>query len=74
MLYVGSDASVVSVFALPGATAPALDRFHPLAPARILDTRAGGQKLGPDSAMTLQVTGQGGVPATGVSAVVLNVT
>ena len=53
-------------------------RFHSQAPARILDTRAGNGA--PVSWVTtaapidLQVTGRGGVPATGVSAVVLNVT
>ncbi len=52
--------------------------FHPLAPARVLDTRTG---LGaPASSATsqgtasFQVAGVGGVPATGASAVVLNVT
>jgi hypothetical protein len=52
-------------------------RFHPLPPARILDTRfgvGGPGPLGPDGTLTIQVTGQGGVPVTGVSAVVLNVT
>lgn len=52
--------------------------FMPLAPARILDTRngtgAGIGRLGADATLALQVTGRGGVPATGVSAVVLNVT
>ena len=48
-------------------------RYNAVSPARILDTRSA-SKLGPAAAMGLQVTGQGGVPATGVSAVVLNVT
>ena len=48
-------------------------RYNPVTPARILDTRSA-SKLGPAAALGLQVTGQGGVPATGVSAVVLNVT
>jgi hypothetical protein len=53
-------------------------RYHSLAPARLLDTRAGNGA--PAALVTtaapidLQVTGRGGVPATGVSAVVLNVT
>ena len=73
-LYVGSDASILSVFSLPIP-----EPFHPLAPERILDTRTGlgapgPAKLGPGDAMTLAVTGRAGVPATGVSAVVLNVT
>ena len=52
--------------------------YHPLVPARILDTRAAvgaaAAKLGPGATLPLQVTGQGGVPAAGVSAVVLNIT
>ena len=53
-------------------------RFHPLAPARVLDTRAGNgapASAVPNGAtLDVQVTGRGGVPATGVSAVVLNLT
>ncbi|MEQ1698515.1 MAG: choice-of-anchor D domain-containing protein [Ilumatobacteraceae bacterium] len=52
--------------------------FTPVTPARILDTRDGTgaplAKIGPDSFIDVQVTGQGGVPASGVSAVVVNVT
>jgi hypothetical protein len=45
----------------------------PLTPARILDTRGGGA-LGGGTALALKVTGRGGVPASGVSAVMVNVT
>jgi hypothetical protein len=52
--------------------------FGALAPARLLDTRSGlGASVGavaPGGTVHLQVLGRGGVPATGVSAVVLNVT
>jgi hypothetical protein len=55
--------------------------FHPLAPVRILDTRSNigttGGKLQPNSSRKIQIAGtggQGGVPATHVSAVVLNLT
>jgi hypothetical protein len=52
--------------------------FHPLDPVRLLDTRTGNgaprARLGPGQVIELQVTGRGGVPSTGVSAVVLNVT
>ncbi|MEV7275476.1 FlgD immunoglobulin-like domain containing protein [Streptomyces sp. NPDC093111] len=52
--------------------------YRPLTPARVMDTRSGlgvpKARVGPDGTVTLQVAGQGGVPATGVSAVVLNVT
>jgi hypothetical protein len=49
--------------------------FHPLAPVRILDTRAAGSHaLGQGEARSLQVTGRGGVPVSGVTSVVVNVT
>lgn len=53
--------------------------YHALfRPTRILDTRDGTgvpeQPLGPDSSLHLQVAGKAGVPATDVSAVVMNVT
>ncbi|HWL41405.1 MAG TPA: hypothetical protein VNQ73_00575 [Ilumatobacter sp.] len=52
--------------------------LEPVVPARILDTRDGtgapAQRIGPDGTVHLQVTGQGGVPTTGVGAVVMNVT
>lgn len=64
-----------SVTPLPGGT------YHPLVPARILDTRfaigvpvrPAGQ-LGAGQSLDLQVLGQGGVLPSGVSGVVLNVT
>ncbi|MHB1007967.1 MAG: N-acetylmuramoyl-L-alanine amidase [Propionibacteriaceae bacterium] len=46
-------------------------------PVRILDTRIGNGRFGPVPAgqdVTLQITGRGGVPTTGVTAVVLNLT
>jgi len=52
-------------------------RLHVVTPARILDSRIGqglAGPLGPGQTADLQVTGQGGVPVSGVSAVVLNVT
>jgi hypothetical protein len=52
--------------------------FHPLAPARLLDTRDGtgapAGAVGAQSDVVLQVTGRGGVPSASVGAVVLNVT
>lgn len=47
--------------------------FASLDPARLLDTRATGF-VRPGSAVEVQVTSRGGVPASGVSAVVMNVT
>jgi hypothetical protein len=56
----------------PSATAGGT--YHPLTPTRILDTRGG---LGPvpgDGTIDFQVTGQGGVPTSGVGSVVVNLT
>ena len=48
--------------------------YQGLLPARILDTRLTAGTLGAGSSVNVQVLGQGGVPASGVSAVMLNVT
>jgi len=54
--------------------------FVPVTPARILDTRTTSQNGGlykfipADRRSDLQVTGRGGVPATGVAAVIANIT
>ena len=53
-------------------------RFVPLGPVRVLDTRTGvGAPVGKVPAggsIDVQIAGAGGVPASGVSAVALNVT
>jgi uncharacterized protein (DUF1501 family) len=73
---VGETHCIVDVFGWfsPGSG----DRFTPLAPARVLDTRDGtgapAGALAGDGRIDLQVLGRGGVPAGGVRAVVLNVT
>lgn len=60
------------------ATPPVGGLTTPLTPARILDTRNGtggsAAPVGPGQPITVQVTGVGGVPSTGVSAVMLNLT
>lgn len=52
--------------------------FEPLAPKRILDTRSGlgapARKLAAGQALRIAVSGQGGVPRTGVQAVIATVT
>ena len=50
--------------------------FHPVAPARITDTRAGvcGVRLGPGETRQVAVAGAAGVPVGTASAVALNVT
>lgn len=73
----GDGAAVVDMGAYEAPAVP-VPTYHPLTPARILDTRTGNGapvgKLGPNGALSLQVTGRGGVPATGVTSVVLNMT
>jgi WD40-like Beta Propeller Repeat len=66
---VGSVNAIVDVAGWFGGTS-----FSALTPSRILDTRTPSSRLGADSKIDLQVTGVGGVPATGVGSVVLNVT
>ena len=66
----------VSGYFLAG-TPSAAGAFVPLNPARVLDTRVANGATGPvaaNSTIHVQVAGRGGVPSTGVSAVVLNVT
>lgn len=56
----------------------AAGEFTPLTPTRILDTRSGvgcvRGRLGPGATVRVPIAGYGGVPASGVGAVVLNVT
>jgi hypothetical protein len=49
-------------------------RYRPLAPARLVDTRADGRPVTAASVLNVQVAGRGGVPSAGVDAVTLNVT
>jgi hypothetical protein len=69
-------ADVSGAFLAGAPTTPGA--FGALSPARLLDTRTGNGSPNPPVAggntIALQVTGRGGVPAAGVSAVVLNVT
>jgi hypothetical protein len=48
-------------------------QYHSLAPKRIIDSR-NGAKLQPGQVVSVPVLNQGGIPGTGVAAVVLNVT
>lgn len=70
--------SAGTLSATTGTVVPGTNRFVPLSPARILDTRIG---VGANAAIVpaqgevaLRVAGEGGVPDTGVTAVVMNVT
>ncbi|MFI8961421.1 N-acetylmuramoyl-L-alanine amidase [Streptomyces sp. NPDC053493] len=61
-------------------TVPGPKTFKPVTPTRLMDTRSGlgiggaAKKIGAGQEAVLQVTGANGIPATGVGAVVLNVT
>jgi len=72
---VGATTSTPSGVVTPSAW---IGQFRALAPARILDTRTGlggvAHPLGAGQTLTLPVVGTGGVPGSGVAAVILNVT
>jgi hypothetical protein len=78
----GSADAIVDLegYFAPASGGSTAGEFNPLVPARITDTRAGsgqanaGSTLAAGTTLNIQVTGAGGVPATGVTAVVLNVT
>ncbi len=79
----GSVNIVVDVdgYTAGGLTLPqASGLYHPLSPARLADTRVGsgepdaGRTLGPGATLDIAVEGVGGVPASSVSAVVVNLT
>ena len=76
--YAGATDLVVDVAGWYGlADDPAGSEYSPVVPSRLLDTRTAGApvpRLGPATTASLQVTGRGGVPASGVTAVALNVT
>jgi hypothetical protein len=55
-------------------TGPFGSRFHAVTPTRLLDTRDTANPIGSESTRTLTVDGAGPIPASGVTAVALNVT
>ena len=77
-------ASLGAVTSVTPANAADVATFHGLSPARLLDTRpgsptidgtfSGGGKVASDTSINVTVIGRGGVPATGVTSVALNVT
>jgi len=81
---VGTLASANYTFTMAPGTLTVSNTYNALSPARLADTRpgqmtvdgafAGGGAVPGGSTANLTVTGRGGVPATGVGAVVLNVT
>ena len=61
-------------YGLGGGFAPPPVQYHPLTPARIMDTRLGGASIGAGQTLPVQVAGQGGIPLVGTTAAVVNVT
>lgn len=74
----GQSVAQSDVMQVASAVPTAPGTFVSLDPARVLDTRVGNgapqAAVAAYGAVDLQVTGRGGVPASGVSAVVVNVT
>ncbi|GGQ66826.1 hypothetical protein [Kitasatospora griseola] len=73
-----SPGYVPNAFEVTAADNPAKSRFVPLDPARLLDTRDGTgapkARVGAGQSVGLRVAGVKGVPADGVTAVVMNLT
>ncbi|MFG2877561.1 hypothetical protein ACGFYU_21625 [Streptomyces sp. NPDC048337] len=75
---VPSPGYLPKAYTVTAAASATKSRFVPITPSRFLDTRDGvgakKERVGPGGVVTLQVAGVKGVPATGVTAVVMNVT
>ncbi|KOV17319.1 hypothetical protein ADK90_24875, partial [Streptomyces sp. XY413] len=75
-LYIGHR--ITKAYTVTAPTTATKSRFVPHGPSRFLDTRDGTgaakQRIGPGGVVTLQVAGVKGIPASGVTAVVMNVT
>ena len=83
MVTVGLGGGQIALFNFAGTTDVVVDvagyytdGFHPIAPARLADTRSGvcGIRLGAGETRLVAVAGAGGVPAGPAGAVALNVT
>ncbi|GGF42586.1 hypothetical protein GCM10011519_15540 [Marmoricola endophyticus] len=59
--------------AVPAAD-PATPGLVPVSPARLLDTRTTGGMVGAGGTVTVQAAGEGGLPGSGIAAVVVNLT
>jgi hypothetical protein len=74
----GSTHILVDVVGWYDVTGTGGGRYNPIAPARIMDSRSGiggrSTPLAEGETANLKVTGVGGVPASGVSAVTVNLT
>ncbi|MEU7014575.1 hypothetical protein [Streptomyces sp. NPDC046385] len=75
---VGADLVARGTTTLRKSIPTASEAYTSVTPARVMDTRNGTgvakAKVGPKGTVTLTVAGKGGIPATGVTAVALNLT
>ncbi|WP_327132398.1 hypothetical protein OG311_16345 [Streptomyces sp. NBC_01343] len=75
---VPSHGYLPKAYTVTAASSAGKGRFVPITPSRFLDTRDGTgatkARVGPGGVVTLQVAGVKGIPASGVTAVVMNVT
>ncbi|MFB6891437.1 hypothetical protein ACFCX4_19275 [Kitasatospora sp. NPDC056327] len=76
--YGSGGPALAGAFTVTPEPAPAKGRFVPVSPSRILNTVHGvgapAGRVGQGGVVSLRVAGAGGVPATGATAVVMNVT
>jgi hypothetical protein len=70
----GGTSAPISTDGLVSASPTAPGSYVAVPPARLLDTRLSGGPVAAGASVLLPVAGHGGVPASGASAVVLNVT
>ncbi|MCW2523699.1 MAG: hypothetical protein JWO63_2034 [Frankiales bacterium] len=73
----GGSAAVASSSAplsMPTAAAPAVGTFRPVGPTRLYDSRSTHHQPTGGRSLSLAVLGQGGVPSSGVGAVLIHVT
>jgi hypothetical protein len=68
-----AEASSTTSSVVPGQLDPATGQYYPIAPVSVLDTRSS-SPLAAGASTSYSVLGQGGVPASGVTAVYLAVT
>jgi hypothetical protein len=74
-IYASAQTQVVAdVFGYFSTTLGTGGLMHNVSPTRLLDTRDTNTPLGPQATRSIVVAGVAGVPASGISAVVLNVT
>ena len=71
--YAGTVDVIIDVAGYFSAASGAGRLYEPLAPQRVIDTRSS-SPVGQGATLQVQITGAHGVPASGVEAVVLNVT